>query len=169
MPAYLDAALTAMPILVLGTACLVLRAYYFGQVIYFTGSARREVLASLLMLAIAVAGCLTLVPAFGLLGAATTFAATQAAGLIYFLWADRTSAIMPIDWQRGGIAIGATTGTALTALLAMLVLGGNVGWFVGLMLTLAGGLALAVAWNLFDLGRLAAYLLARLTPSSRRS
>ncbi|HTN60177.1 MAG TPA: oligosaccharide flippase family protein [Devosia sp.] len=168
-PDYLDTALTAMPILVLGTACLVLRAYYFGQVIYFTGSARREVQASVLMLAIAIIGCLTLVPTFGLLGAATTFGATQAAGLSYFLWADRRSAIMPIDWRQAGIAIAAATGTCLIAFLAMLALGGALGWFAGLALMLAGGLALAVAWNLFDLGRLAAYLLARLAPSSRRS
>ncbi|HTM77869.1 MAG TPA: oligosaccharide flippase family protein, partial [Devosia sp.] len=168
-PDYLDTALAAMPILVLGTACLVLRAYYFGQVIYFTGNARREVKASLLMVAVAILGCVTLVPAFGLIGAATTFAATQAAGLIYFLLADRTSAIMPIDWQQGGIALAAASGTATIALLAMLALGGSVGWFAGLLLTLAGGLALALAWNLFDLGRLAAYLLARLAPASRRS
>ncbi|MDB5537448.1 MAG: Membrane protein involved in the export of O-antigen and teichoic acid, partial [Devosia sp.] len=44
-PDYRDTALAAMPILVLGTAGLVLRAYYFGQVIYFANSARREVQA----------------------------------------------------------------------------------------------------------------------------
>ena len=53
-PGYRDAALAAMPLLLAGTACLVLRAYYFGQVIYFSGSSRLELIASASMVGVAV-------------------------------------------------------------------------------------------------------------------
>ncbi len=168
-PDYRDTALAAMPVLVVGTACLVLRAYYFGQVIYFTGSVRREVLASVLMLAAALAGCALLIPPFGLIGAAAAFTLTQAAGLTYFLIADRKTMLMPIDWSHGGMAAAIAIVTALLAALAMTALGGAIGWFSGLAITLLGGLGLAVAWNLFDLGRIAFYLLARFAPANNRS
>ncbi|MDB5588026.1 MAG: hypothetical protein JWP26_2996 [Devosia sp.] len=168
-PDYRDTALAAMPILVLGTAGLVLRAYYFGQVIYFANSARREVQASLLMVAVAAASCAILIPPFGLIGAATAFTATQATGLAYFLIADRKTAIMPIDWTQAGAATAIAIATALLAAFIMAALGGAAGWFGGLAITLLGGLGLAVMWNLFDLGRIAAYLLARVVPSSRSS
>jgi len=168
-PEYRDTALAAMPILVLGTACLVLRAYYFGQVIYFAGSARREVVASLLMVAVAAAACVILIPRFGLMGAAMSFTITQATGLTYFLFADRKTAIMPIDWRHGGIAVAIAVATAGIAAMVMATLGGAAGWSGGLAIVLLGGLALAIAWNLFDLGRIAAYLLNRLAPANRHS
>jgi O-antigen/teichoic acid export membrane protein len=168
-PDYRDTAVSAMPLLVLGTACLVLRAYYFGQVIYFTGSARREVQASLLMLVVAATAGALLIPWFGLLGAAVAFAITQVAGLAYFLIADRKTAIMPIDWVQAGFATIVAAGTALSSALVMTALGGGAGWFAGLAVTLLSGLGLAVAWNLFDLGRIAFYLLRRVAPASRRS
>ncbi|MDB5537447.1 MAG: hypothetical protein JWQ65_2322 [Devosia sp.] len=121
------------------------------------------------MVAVAAASCAILIPPFGLIGAATAFTATQATGLAYFLIADRKTAIMPIDWIQAGTATAIAITTALLAALIMAGLGGAAGWFGGLAITLLGGLGLAVMWNLFDLGRIAAYLLARLVPSSRSS
>ena len=147
-PGYAKAASGAITLLVLGTMMMVLRAYYFGQVIYFAGSARRDVLASFMMVAIAALGCVLLIPGLGATGAALAYAASQASGLALLLWADRHTRIMPIAFRP---MLEATGWVAATGLAGALLLGlGWFGWCAAMALVLGSALALALRWNLFD-------------------
>jgi len=86
-----------LELVVIGTALLSLRAYYFAQVIYFAGGAGREVVSSLVMLAAGVALALLLVPILGVTGAAAAYLGAQAAGLASLMLADRTTRLLPLD------------------------------------------------------------------------
>lgn len=159
-PGYAEAASGAIPLLVLGTMMMVLRAYYFGQVIYFAGSARRDVAASFVTVTIAALGCLLLIPGTGATGAALAYAASQASGLLLLLWADRDTAIMPVAIRpllEASLWVMAT-GVCGAALLSAL---GGVGWWAAFALVLASAFALAWRWNLFDSRTLLGYGLAR--------
>jgi O-antigen/teichoic acid export membrane protein len=158
-PGYAEASAGILPLLVAGTALLALRAYYFGQVIYFVGSARREVIASGVMVAVAALVAIGLVPNFGMVGAGWALLATQAAGLASFLIADRGSRIMPVDWRAMGVATGWMVGTGLVALV--LLQAGWAGWWAGLCLVLGSAAGLAVTWDLFGARQVLNYLLAR--------
>ncbi|WP_152664684.1 polysaccharide biosynthesis protein [Devosia geojensis] len=99
-PGYGDAAREVLPLLLAGTVCLVLRAYYFGQVIYFSRTAWADVVSSAAMLAATGLSGLLLVPPWGAAGAALAFAAGQAAGLLVFVLADPGGRLMPRDPRR---------------------------------------------------------------------
>ena len=159
-PGYAEASAGILPLLVAGTALLALRAYYFGQVIYFVGSPRREVVASGVTVAVAGVVAMALVPRFGMVGAGWALLLTQAAGLASFVIADRRSRIMPVDWRMMGVATGWIAVTGLVALMLQ-VLAGWAGWWAGLGLTLGSAAALAVRWDLFGARQVLNYLLAR--------
>ena len=148
-----------LPAMIVGTACLVLRAYYFGQAIYFAGSARREVVASLVMLGVAAPAALLLVPALGATGAALSFALAQLAALAVFLVADRHSRLMPIDWRHAAQASAWCAATGIAGFLALLA-----GWWLAFTVLAISAASLALRWNLFD----ARLLLNQLLPASRR-
>lgn len=158
-PGYAEAAHAVLPALVAGTACLVLRAYYFGQAIYFAGSARREVVASFTMLGVAAPAAVLLVPNLGASGAALSFALAQVAALAVFLVADRHSRLMPIGWRSMAEATGWCAATGVIGLVALLA-----GWWLAALVLAASAAALAWRWNLFD----ARGILAQMAPSSRR-
>lgn len=159
-PGYAEASAGILPLLVAGTALLALRAYYFGQVIYFVGSPRREVVASGMMVAVAGVMAMALVPRFGMVGAGWALLLTQAAGLASFVIADRRSRIMPVDWRMMGVATGWIVATGLVA-LTLQVLAGWAGWWAGLGLVLGSAGVLAVRWDLFGARQVLNYLLAR--------
>ncbi|WP_284392318.1 lipopolysaccharide biosynthesis protein [Devosia yakushimensis] len=159
-PSYAEASAGILPLLVAGTALLALRAYYFGQVIYFAGSPRREVVASAIMVAVAAVSAMVLMPRFGMVGAGWTLLLTQGAGLASFILADRHSRIMPVEWRAMGLATGWIVATGLSALILQ-VAAGWAGWWTGLCLTLASAAALAVKWNLFGARQMLSYLSTR--------
>jgi O-antigen/teichoic acid export membrane protein len=163
-PGYGEAMLPAMPLLLAGTACLVLRAYYFGQIIYFSDSPQLELLASAAMVGVAVVSCWVLVPAFGMVGGGGAFAVTQGAGLAVFVIADRRSAIMPVDTARALWTAGAAGAVAVIGAGLMTVPGGALGWMLAFGLTMLVGGGFVIGWNLFDFGRLA----GRVLPSKAR-
>lgn len=131
-----------LPLLVVATALLTLRAYYFGQAIYFAGSARREVVANGVMLLLA-GTALLLVPGFGATGAAAAMALTQAGGLAGFLWQDRRTRLMPVDLPvaRTMLAIGLLT-------LAVGWVAVQLSWWLGLLVVLSAAAAMAWQWDL---------------------
>ena len=154
-PGYAEAASGAVHLLVLGTVMMVLRAYYFGQVIYFAGSARRDMQASLVTVGVAALGCLLLIPSFGASGAAFAYALSQASGLTLLLWADRQTRIMPIALRP---MLEATIWAITTAVAAaVLVALGWFGWCAAVVLVLSSALTLALRWNLFDSRTLLSY------------
>ena len=119
-PSYVPVAMEILPILLIGNAILVMRAYYFGQVIYFNASAFLELAAAIAMLAVAAASTIALVPHFGVVGAAVGFSLGQAAALLVFVAGTPRSLRLPLDWSRAGIlvAVGIAVFVAGTALRA---------------------------------------------------
>lgn len=108
---YLDTALSVLPTVLLGTVFLTLRAYYFGQVIYFMTTPKRDLAASILMLVVTLVAGLLLIPALAATGAALAFALGQAAALGVFLASDPRGHAMPRDLlgvARLAIAAGVT-------------------------------------------------------------
>ncbi|MHA6689829.1 polysaccharide biosynthesis protein [Devosia sp. A449] len=149
---YAAAAPAILPFIVLGTGALTLRAYYFGQVIYFAGSVRREVIANIAMLALTAIGVAILVPAFGPTGAAAAFALAQLGGLLGFLIADRQTRLMPVDLARAGLALLVCAGTSIVGLMLLHL----AGWWVALLPVLAASLWLGWRWDLFGARQLLA-------------
>ncbi len=110
-----------LELIVIGTALLSLRAYYFAQAIYFAGGAGREVVSSLVMLAAGVGLALLLVPGLGVTGAAAAYLGAQAAGLASLMLADRRTRLLPVQAkvviETLPICVGAgLAGTALAPL-----------------------------------------------------
>jgi O-antigen/teichoic acid export membrane protein len=94
-PGYQQAVGEILPILLAGTVCLVLRAYYFGQVIYFSRTAWADVASAGVMLAATGLAGWLLVPHWATVGAALAFALGQLAGLLVFVLADPGGRLMP--------------------------------------------------------------------------
>ena len=82
--------------LILASILMMFRAYYFGQIIYFTTSSRLEAVASTATLATVGVLSLALIPHLGVAGAAIAFAAGQAAAcLVFVLGANRRGSGLP--------------------------------------------------------------------------
>lgn len=156
-PEFAAAAPSILPLIVLGTGALTLRAFYFGQAIYFAGSARREVGASLLMLAVAASGALVLIPPFGATGAAGAFALSQLVGLMSFLIADHRTRLMPVSPGLAGIALALCM---LAGFVGMLLLNLH-GWWAALTPVLLAAIMLGLGWDLFGARQLLAGAMAR--------
>jgi O-antigen/teichoic acid export membrane protein len=147
-----------MVLLVIGTALLALRAYYFGQATYFAATAQREVAASLAMLGVGAALGVLILP-LGPTGAALAFALAQAGGLGAFVWLDRETRFMPLDLRNAG-AIVVWWGVTLLvgAPLAQL------NWWLGAVVLAASAAGMTWRWNLFGLRT----LYPALSPAIRR-
>ncbi|WP_430912661.1 lipopolysaccharide biosynthesis protein [Methylobacterium sp. sgz302541] len=88
-PAYRAQALALAPILIAASVIMMFRAYYFGQVIYFTRTSHLDAVVSLVMLLTVGALSLALIPHLGVTGAAVAFACGQAAGCAVFIAGSR--------------------------------------------------------------------------------
>ena len=95
-PSYRGTALSLAPILIAASICVMFRAYYFGQVIYFTRSSMIEAVASGTMLMIVGGLSLALIPEYGLKGAAIALALGQGLSCLVFVLGARGSIRMPI-------------------------------------------------------------------------
>jgi O-antigen/teichoic acid export membrane protein len=84
-PDYRVAARAVMPWLIGANAALVLRAFYFGQAIYFGQSSRNEAVASLSMIVVTAVLGFTLIPRFGVYGAAVAATGGQLAACAVFV------------------------------------------------------------------------------------
>lgn len=88
-PAYRAQALALAPILIVASVIMMFRAYYFGQIIYFSRTSHLDAVVSLVMLVTVGAVSLALIPRFGVTGAAIAFALGQAAGCAAFVLGGR--------------------------------------------------------------------------------
>ena len=154
-----------VPWFAIANACLILRAYYFAQVIYFTRSVMLELISTLVALVVGVALIFWLVPVFGVAGAAMAFTLTQVAALLAILVAPSTRRQMPIDLPRlavlalaagGTLVVGMTVTAALPMMAAAVV--------NALMMTVVAG-TLLVRWDMFDAGT----IWRRLSPFRRQA
>jgi hypothetical protein len=125
------------PLLIAASIFLMLRSYYFGQVIYFSASSRLDAVASVTLL-VAIAGLsAVLIPPYGIAGAAMAVVLGQVLACLVFMIGDRTGIRMPVPWRDiaeiGATALGcwiaiasidaATAGrTAPTVILELVIL-----------------------------------------------
>jgi O-antigen/teichoic acid export membrane protein len=96
-PDYRAEARQLAPVLILASILMMFRAYYFGQVIYFTRTSGLEAAAAFATLATVAALSLLLIPTLGAAGAALAFAGGQcAACLVLVLGARQAGTTMPL-------------------------------------------------------------------------
>lgn len=133
-------------------ACLILRAYYFAQVIYFTRSVRLELISAIVALVASVALSFWLIPIYGVTGAAMAFTFTQVALLLSVLVAPSTRRHMPIDLPRLAILLLASCGTLAVGMLMVLALPTKVSTPGNILLLSVVVGTLLVRWDMFDAG-----------------
>ena len=92
-----------IPIFAVGFAFMVMRSFYFGQVIYFSNASYLELVVSLLALVASMALSLTLVPEFGVHGAAIALMVSSIIGCIAFFALGRRRYRIPIDFVALGV------------------------------------------------------------------
>ena len=143
-PAFRPTAHDLMPWLIAANAALVLRAFYFGQAIYFGQSSANELLGAGAVIVVTGGLALALVPDFGIYGAALAATGGQVSGCVVYA-AGRPR--MPIPWASLGIIVLA----AAAALCAAVVLGLIPGLFAParstLQLLVMAAAAAAVGWR----------------------
>ena len=126
-PQFGRAATDLIPWLALGAALAIFRSYYLGQIIYFTGSSRLELWASIATVIAATVLAVLLVPGWGAAGAAIAMASGQGAACAVFLAAALGSpggrTVLPLPWRdflsigcwaAGGYAVHLAAGHFLT-------------------------------------------------------
>ena len=152
-PDYRAEARQLAPVLILASILMMFRAYYFGQVIYFTRSSRLEAAAAFATLVAVAALSLLLIPRLGAAGAALAFAGGQtAACLVLVLGARRAGTTMPLPLaDMAGIAAIALACAAVNAGIG-LVPGGLMVPGQALRLVLLSAAAGAAAWRYDVLG-----------------
>jgi O-antigen/teichoic acid export membrane protein len=162
-PSYLPVALQVLPVLVIANALLVLRAYHFGQVIYFSTSAKLEVAASAVMLVVTAAGGYLLIPAYGAFGAAIGFTLGQAAALLVYIVLTPKALRMPIDWPRATILAAVGVALLLVGKVLDVAVGQSAAAIADLVLLAASAGFFLLRWNLFDARVIAQRMRAVLT------
>ena len=152
-PDYRAEARQLAPVLILASILMMFRAYYFGQVIYFTRSSRLEAAAAFATLVAVAALSLLLIPRLGATGAALAFAGGQSAAcLVLVFCAGRAGTTMPLPLaDMAGIAGIALACAAVNAGIG-LVPGGLMVPGQILRLVLLAASAGAAAWRYDVLG-----------------
>lgn len=152
-PDYRAEARQLAPVLILASILMMFRAYYFGQVIYFTRSSRLEAAAAFATLVAVAALSLLLIPRLGATGAALAFAGGQmAACLVLVFGAGRAGTTMPLPLaDMAGIAASALACAAVNAGIGLLP-GGLMVPGQALRLVLLAAAAGAAAWRYDVLG-----------------
>ena len=154
-----------MPWLIAANAALVIRAFYFGQAIYFGQSSRNELLGAGAVIVVTAGLALLLVPEYGIYGAALAATGGQVSGCIVYA-AGRPR--MPIPWASLGVILLAAAAALCiaTAMGELPELAGPVGIALRFLVMFAA--AVAVAWRYDILGsRGLARWLPLLRPFSR--
>jgi O-antigen/teichoic acid export membrane protein len=106
-PDYRETALRVAPLLVTASILQMLRAYYFGQVIYFTPTSHLDAVASVTLLVAIGALSAVLVPRYGVEGAALAMAVGQGLACLVFLFGSRGGSRMPVPVRDVGVIVAA--------------------------------------------------------------
>ena len=108
-----------VPLFVLASVFMIFRSFYFGQVIFFGGSSKVELLASGAMVATAGACALALVPSRGAQGAAIALMLGQIVSCSVYIGAGTAIYRMPVPWRNAA----GITGLALAGYIATVAVG----------------------------------------------
>jgi O-antigen/teichoic acid export membrane protein len=114
-PDFRETARILVPSLIIANGVLIFRAFYFGQSIYFGQSSRNEVIAAALMLSVTGILAATLIPTYGIFGAAWAATGGQIAACSVFVVARPR---MPIPF----VSLAGIAATAALVLGADLIL-----------------------------------------------
>lgn len=106
-PEYRAAALAVAPYLLVASILLMVRSYYFGQIIYFAPSSRLDAVASFALLASIGGLSLVLIPRYGAVGAAIAAAVGQGVACLVFVLGARRPIRMPVPLADIGLIAGA--------------------------------------------------------------
>lgn len=149
-PSYVPVALQILPILLVGNAMLVLRAYYFGQVIYFNASTTLELASSVAMVTVAAACGFVLIPHLGVIGAGIAFSAGQAMALLVYVAGTPRPLRMPVDWARAGILALAGVALLVIGFVLKATEPASVAAIINLILISLASAYFLFRWNLFN-------------------
>ena len=117
-PLFREPTEALVPLFVLASVFMIFRSFYFGQVIFFAGSSKVELLASGAMVATAGLAAVLLVPGSGALGAAIALMLGQIVSCGVYIAAGMTIFPMPVPWRDSAVITGlALGGYILTALV----------------------------------------------------
>ena len=151
-PSYRAAALALAPVVVAASICTMFRAYYFGQIIYFTQSSALDAVASGVLL-VAVAGLsLALIPAYGVTGAAVAVAVGQALACLVFVLGVKGRIRMPVPLLDIALITACALATAAAVSGVDLLTAGRSPLGIALKLALLAAGAGAAAWRFNIIG-----------------
>lgn len=97
-PEFLAPTAGLVPIFAIAFAFMVMRSFYFGQVIYFTNASYLELVVSLLTLVVSVSLSVLLVPTYSVHGAAIALMVANVVGCLTFVALGRRWYLMPVDF-----------------------------------------------------------------------
>lgn len=141
-----------IPIFAVAFGFMMLRSFYFAQVIYFTDGSYLELLIAIVFVSTSAILALVLVPRFGAVGGATALMIAQGAGCGIAAFVGRKIYHLPFD-LRTLLGIGVISGLMLVLASAAAELMTSRSALIATQLVIfAGGLAVAV-WR-YDLLRL---------------
>jgi O-antigen/teichoic acid export membrane protein len=116
-PEFIAPTSDLIPIFAVGSAFVIMRDFYFAQVIYFTHASYLDLLVNLVFLAVSTTLSLLLIPTHGLHGAAIAMMVTNIISCFSFMMLGRRWFRLPIDFT--GLA-------TIPALAALFVFGAYV-------------------------------------------
>ncbi|GEP10717.1 lipopolysaccharide biosynthesis protein [Methylobacterium gnaphalii] len=159
-PSYRASAMAVAPYLIVASICMMFRAYYFGQVIYFNGSSRLDAIASAALLATTGSLSLLLIPHYGVKGAAIALAAGQAVACLVYIAAAEGRVRMPVPVLDIALIIACAFFAYAATLGLDLLAGGRTPILLVLKALVIGIVAAGVAWH-FNISGLAEILTRR--------
>ena len=109
-PLFREPTEALVPLFVLASVFMIFRSFYFGQVIFFAGSSKVELLASGAMVATAGLAAVLLVPGSGALGAAIALMLGQIVSCGVYIAAGMTIFPMPVPWRDSAVITGLALG-----------------------------------------------------------
>lgn len=162
-PDYAGAVPRVLPGIIAATALGVLRSFYFGQIIFFTGASRLEMASAAALLAGSGATGLALIPWLDIEGAAIALAIGQAAALAVYVVAGRTLFPMPLPRRdAAGLISLALAGWAAPALAQHFGLPDAAVFVLAAVTLAATGLTAILSYDILELGTPVRAVLARL-------
>lgn len=104
-PELRDIASTLIHILLMASAFVLLRTFYFGQIVFFTSSSRLQLIVSVIQVIITGALAVPFVITWGALGAGAALLSGQILSCVLFAFAGRTGFSLPLPLGDAALII----------------------------------------------------------------
>lgn len=143
-----------IPIFAVAFGFMMLRSFYFAQVIYFTDGSFLELVIAVVFVAISALLAIMLVPSHGAVGGAVALMVAQGAACIVSAVFGRRLHVLPVDYKVL-VGIPAVSGALLLACWLLADIIASRGWLILAQGALFTGALVLTAWRL-DLIKLVA-------------